>query len=452
MKVFASFGDGIVRIVDRYLPDPFVFALLMTLLTFALALVFTDAGVFSILVSWGDGLSMLLSFIAQIALLVLFAYALSRLEPIPSLLEKIAGVPSKPWTAYTSATFFAGFVSLINWPLGLILGSLYARAVGIAAKKKGLRLHYPLLGAAAFGGFVVWHMGYSASAPLFVATEGNAMQEQLGGLIPVRETIFATWNIIIALITLMMVAATACLMHPKDPAKIVECDQQAYQPGADSDLDQGSGSGPADRLERSRWPIFVVGLMVLAYVVHWFVTKGLVLDLNIVNWTFLAIGLLLARSGLQFAEAFYSGARAAAPTMLQYPLYGGIMGMMLGSGIIAAIAPAFTRIATENTLPVIAFLFGGLVNFFIPSGGAQWAVQGPAFIEAANELGTDMSLIVMGVAYGDQWTNIIHPFTAIIVVILTGIKARKIISYTVLMWLVSALPLGLGLYLAATLG
>ncbi len=452
MKLLDSISKKIVRIVDRYLPDPFVFALIMTLLTFVLALLFTDSGPIKILVSWGDGLSMLLAFIAQMVLMILFAYALSRLEPIPSLLNKIARLPSTPWGAYSSATFFTGIVSLINWPLGLILGSLYARAVGIAAKEKGLKLHYPLLGAAAFGGFVVWHMGYSASAPLFVATEGNAMQAQLGGLIPVRETIFASWNMLIALVTLVMVAVTACLLHPKDELKIIECDQQAFQIENESEFEIDETSGPADRLEHRRWPIFLVGVLVLAYVVHWFATKGLVLDLNIVNWTFLALGLLLARSGLQFAEAFYSGARAAAPTLLQYPLYGGIMGMMLGSGIIAAIAPVFTRIATENTLPVIAFLFGGLVNFFIPSGGAQWAVQGPAFIEAANELGTDMSLIVMGVAYGDQWTNIIHPFTAIVVVILTGIKARKVISYTAVMWLVSALPLGFGLYLAGTLG
>ena len=451
MKLLDSISNKIVRMVDRYLPDPFVFALLMTLVTFVLGLVVTDAGPVKMLVAWGDGLSMLLAFIAQMALMILFAYALSRLEPIPTLLNKIAGLPSKPWVAYSSATFFAGIVSLINWPLGLILGSLYARALGIAAQEKGLRLHYPLLGAAAFGGFVVWHMGYSASAPLFVATEGNAMQVQLGGLIPVTETIFAGWNMLVAVVTLCMVAFTACVLHPKDQSKILECDQSAYQVDAKSAVEAGEVIRPADRLERSRWPIFAVGSLAMAYVVHWFVTKGLVLDLNIVNWTFLALGLLLARSGVQYAEAFYSGARAAAPTMLQYPLYGGIMGMMLGSGIIAAIAPAVTRIATENTLPVVAFLFGGLVNFFIPSGGAQWAVQGPAFIEAANELGTDMSLIVMGVAYGDQWTNIIHPFTAIVVVILTGIKARKLISYTAVMWLVSALPLGLGLYLAGSL-
>ncbi len=449
--MFDKLSSTIVKIVDRYLPDPFVFALLMTLVAVILALLVTDSTPVMVITAWGDGLSMLLAFISQMALMLLFAYALSRLEPIPSLLNKIASLPNKPWIAYSSAIFFTGLVSLFSWPLGLILGPLYARALGISARGKGLKLHYPLLAAAAFAGFIVWHMGYSASAPLFVATEGHKMQEQMGGVMPVTETIFTIWNIIIAFVTLVLVAVTACLLHPKNAEDIAECEQDAYN-ADDLVVDKSSLSGPADWIEHSRMPVFTMGILLCIYLSHWFISKGLVLDLNIVNWSFLAIGLLLAKSSAQYANAFYSGARTAAPVLLQYPFYGGVMGIMLGTGIISNIAPFFTRIATENTLPVIAFLFGGLINFFIPSGGAQWAVQGPAFIEAAQQLGTDLPLVVMGIAYGDQWTNIIHPFTVIIAVILTGLKARQIIAYTAVMWLVAALPLGFGLYLASVLG
>lgn len=450
MNLLEKMSGTIVRVVDRYLPEPFVFAIVMTATTMLLALGLTKSGVVDILVAWGGGLSMLLSFITQMALMILFAFALSRLEPLPSLLRKVASIPNSARTAYASCTFVTGLISLFSWPLGLILGSLYARELGLVARERGMALHYPLLAAASFGGFVVWHMGYSASAPLFVATAGNAMESQLGGVIPVSQTIFAVWNVILAFITLTLVAITAAFLHPRDTAKII---QSTLQRAPDKPVvAQGEFRGPADRLEHSRFPVLIGGILLTAFVVHWFATKGLDLDLNIVNWTFLALGLLLAKSATQYAEAFYAGARTAAPVLLQYPFYGGIMGIMLGTGLVASIVPWFTRIASEHTLPVLAFLLGGLINFFIPSGGAQWAVQGPPFIEAARALGTDVSLVVMGIAYGDQWTNIIHPFTVIPVALLTGLKARSIIAYSAMLFLVATIPLAFGLYMVSRFG
>ena len=40
------------------------------------------------------------------------------------------------------------------------------------------------------------HIGYSGSAPLLVAPEGNPMQEMLGGLSPVTQTALATFNLV----------------------------------------------------------------------------------------------------------------------------------------------------------------------------------------------------------------------------------------------------------------
>jgi short-chain fatty acids transporter len=172
-------------------------------------------------------------------------------------------------------------------------------------------LHYPLLGGAAFGGFVVWHMGYSASAPLFVATPGNAMQNQLGGVIPVSETIFAPWNLAIAALTLVVVAVTAMLLHPRDSSSIEEFPYEAEATTIVRAESAGRRSGPAEWLEASRLPTLCLGLLLCAFAAHWFSTKGLQLDLNIVNWTFLAAGLLLARSARDYAQALYIRSTAA---------------------------------------------------------------------------------------------------------------------------------------------
>lgn len=450
MSWLEAASGTIVRLIGRYLPDPFVFAILMTIVALVLALLVTPATHVEALVAWGNGLAALLPFITQMALMVLFAYAVAHLGPVPKLIERLAAMPQTPRSAYLMATLFTGFVSLISWPLGLILGGLLARAIGRSARRRGLVLHYPLLGGAAFGGFVVWHMGYSASAPLFVATPGNAMESQMGGLIPVTQTIFSTWNLIIAAVTLAAVAITATFLHPRNPADIEEFDQLDVAPEP-AETEATRPQGPAEWLELSRLPTLILGALLVLFAAHWFYTRGLQLDLNIVNWTLFAAGLLLARSAREYAQALYSGGRAVTPLLLQYPLYGGIMGIMLGTGFVTTIAPLFTRIATETTLPLLAFLLGGLINFFIPSGGAQWTVQGPAFVAAAQELGTDLPLIVMGIAYGDQWTNIIHPFTVIVLLVMTGLEARKVLAYSAVMFLVAGVPLGLGLYVAALL-
>jgi short-chain fatty acids transporter len=442
---------ALLRLVDHYLPEPFTFVIVLTLVTLVFALLATDAGAAQTLGAWGEGLSQLLAFTSQICLTLLFAYALAHTRAMKVFLETIARAPRSPRQAYVLVTLIAGALSLLSWPLGLIGGGIIAREVGRHAAAHGLRLHYPLLGASAFGGFVVWHMGYSASAPLFVATAGNAMEQQIGGLIPVTETIFANWNMLTAAATLLTVAAVAAAMHPAD-ADIEEFSDTHARACGETNHDSGSAErapGPADFLERSAWLSRLIGALLLAYLVYWFATRGLALNLNVVNWSFLALGLLLAGSTRAYATLVMDGARTVVPTLLQYPLYGGVMGIMVGTGAATAMAGWFSAIATPGTLALWAFLSGGLLNIFIPSGGAQWTVQGPVFIEAARAMDVDIPLVVMGVAYGDQWTNLIHPFTVITLLVVTGLGARQVLAYSALLCLAAGVPLGGGLLLAS---
>jgi short-chain fatty acids transporter len=441
---------AIVRVFDRYMPEPFAFGIVMTLAALVLTWWLTPASAEKVVMSWGNGLASLLPFITQVCLTILFAYALAHLGPIPAYLERLAGLPRTAQGAYAFVAVFAGCVSLIAWPLGTILGGLMARQVALAFRHRGQKVHYPLLGGAAFSGFVVWHMGYSGSAPLLVATQGNPMQEQLGGLLPVTQTTLATFNLVTIVLTLACVALVASLLAPAD-AELEEIDES--NPAQDSGQEHQEGlsqgrSGPAYRLENSRWLTSFLGVLLIVYVANWFYSKGVQLDLNIVNWTFLAACLLLTRSASEFSQVLMQAGRAVVPTLLQYPLYAGIMGVMLNTGLVAQLADYFARIGTAETLPLIAFFSGGVINMFIPSGGAQWAVQGPAFLAAAEALGTAPELIVMGVAYGDQWTNIIHPFVVIPLLIMTGLPANKVLSYSFILFLVATVPLAGGLIVA----
>ena len=445
-----KFAQKVVTLFERFMPEPFAFSVLMTFVAMLLVWSVTDATPVDVVVSWGEGLSSLLPFITQVCLTILFAFSLAHLGPVPRFLESLADVPKTASQAYAFAAMFTSAVCLIAWPLGTILGGLMAREIGLRFKARGDQVHYPLLGGAAFSGFVVWHMGYSASAPLLVATEGNPMQEMMGGIVPVTETLLSPYNLMTIVATVAVVAFMATRLAPAD-SDIEEIDESSLPGSGGSHVSREAEQRPgfASRFEHARWPTTLMGLILFSYVGYWFYTHGVQLELNIVNWTFLGLCLLLARNAANLSDVTMQAGRAVIPTLLQYPLYGGIMGLMMGTGVVAMMAGYFAEIGSAETLPLIAFFSGGLINLFIPSGGAQWAVQGPAFLEAADLLGTDPALIVMGVAYGDQWTNIIHPFIVIPLLIMTGLKASKVLSYSFILFLIATLPLAGGLLMAS---
>ncbi|MBW3604154.1 MAG: TIGR00366 family protein [Actinobacteria bacterium] len=457
-----SMAKPFIIFVERFYPDPFVFAIALTFVVFLMAVGMTDAGPVAALSAWGGGLSLLLEFIAQIAITLITAHALAHTDPAQRLLRSVGRIPNSPAVAYGLVAFVGGVGSLFSWAFGLVAGALVARQVAVEARDRGLRLHYPLLVASAYAGFVIWHMGYSSSAALFVATPGHALEEQVGGTIPVTETIFAPWNMIIAVITLITIIVLCAAMRPKGDDEIIELPDDVR---AEADNDGGSGGGGGDtavatkveteqrttlaeQLDSARWITLALGAAIMAYLAWWFATEGLNLTLNIVNWSFLGLGLLLARSPIHYVELVADASTTVGQIIIQYPLYAGIMGMMIDTGLVSVIADFFTGISTAGTLGFWAFLSGGIVNFFVPSGGGQWAVQGPIFIEAAANLGTDPSRIVMGVAYGDQWSNMVQPFWTIPLLAIAGLHMRQIMGYTFVIFFATFFLFGGGILLA----
>ena len=438
-----------ILFVERFYPDPFVFAIVLTFVSGLMALGLTDAGPVEVLVAWGEGLKGLLTFIAQIALTLVTAHALAHTDAVGAGLARLGALPRRAATAYALVALVAGAASLIAWSLGLVAGAIIARQVALRSAERGLRLHYPLLVASAYAGFVVWHMGYSSSAALFVATPGHALEQQVGGTIPVSETIFAGWNIATALVTLILVPIVCALMRPADEEVIpLDADARELGPEESPPSPGSTRPSPAERIDNARILSAALGIALACYLVYWFSSNGLDLNLNIVNWSFMCLGLLLARSPVHYVRLIAGASGTVGQIILQYPFYAGIMGLMITTGLVEVIAGWFTAIASAQTLGFWAFLSAGLINFFIPSGGGQWAVQGPIFIEAARVLGTDPSRIVMAVAYGDQWTNMIQPFWTIPLLAIAGLPMRRIMGYTFVVFIVTFFTFGGGILLA----
>lgn len=462
-------------LVERFYPDPFVFAIGLSGIIFLACITLTDASAETTLFAWGDGLSGLMAFIGQLAFTLVASHALAHTDAVRRLLERVGGLPRRQATAYSLVAFTAGAASLISWALGLVVGALIARQVAMQGRRNGLRLHYPLLVASAYGGFVLWSMGYSSSAALFVATPGHSLEEQIG-VIPVQETIFNPWNIGIMLVGLVVVTVLMAMMRPRNGDEIIEISDEAmaqYEAsGTASDhqflqVTEGPGGTAAtgggapsatltrirpsvgERLDNSRVPSIAAGGAVATYVAMYFGRDGFDLTLDVVNWTFLALGLLLSRSLVHYVRLVGQASATVGEIILQYPFYAGMAGMMAGTGLVGVLGGWFVNISSADTLSFWGFISAGLINIFIPSGGGQWVVQGPVFVDAAQSLGVAPSRVVMGVALG-EWTNMIQPFWTIPLLAIAGLKVKQVMGYTFVVLIVFFVIYGGGLLLAGS--
>ena len=430
----AAFMRPINSLVERFIPSALVFVIVLTVIVAGLALILTDSGPIDVVRSWGDGLAGLLAFMTQMALVLLLGYILANTSPVHRLLVRLGAVPRTALQAYVFVFVVAAVACLITWGLGLVVGGLLAKEVAFQLRAKGVPVHFPLLVAAGYSGFVIWHMGYSGSGPLTAATEGSFLAEQLGRTIPLSDTTFSIWNITAAVATIVIVALALAAIAPRRnaPIFVLEVDAREKRVAEEPIVT------PADRLDASRILTLIVGLALVAYLVIHFVEGG-TLTLDIVNWTFLALIFLLVRNPFELIRLTKDAASNVGDILLQFPLYDGILGMMVGSGLIGVFSDFFVNVSTPATFGVMALFAAGLVNFFVPSGGGQFAVQGPIMLDAAERLGVDPSVAIMAVSYGDQWTNMIQPFWALPLLAIAGLKMRDILGYTTVTFLAAGL-------------
>ena len=444
LRFFNSLSKPFVKIVEKYYPDAFIFVVVLSVLTFILALVNTDSTPVAILEAWGNGLPKLFTFTAQITIIMITAHALAHTNPVEKILSKIGSYPNSQIQAYALVTFVSGVASLFAWSFGLIVGGIISKFVAIGCSKKKIHIHYPLLVASAYSGYVIWHMGYSSSAALFVSSEGHSLQDKIG-IIPVTQTIFTNFNMSLALITLIIITIINPLMRPTRKIEIKEINTSIFNINKkknDSLNIKSKDITLAQVLENSRLISAFAGASLLFFIFYIFLKKGFSLDLNIVSWSFLGLGLILSSSSIHYVKLVNNAAITVGPIILQYPFYAGIMGIMTDTGLINILANKISEISSAETLGFYSFLSGGLVNMFIPSGGGQWAVQGPVMIEAAKNLQVEPYVVVLGVAYGDQWTNMIQPFWTIPLLAIAGLHMRQIMGYTFVIFLVTGFLYG----------
>lgn len=424
-----------VKLVERYLPDPYIFVLLLTLIAAAAAIGVERQTPLAVLRYWGDGFWDLLTFSMQMLLVLVTGFMLASSPPVKRQLARLATRAGNPAGAIVLVSVVSLAASWINWGFGLVVGALFAKELA-----RQIRVDYRLLIASAYSGFIVWHGGLAGSIPLVIATEGHFTADQIG-VIPTTETTFSLFNLAIVVALFIIVPLVNRLMLP-DERESVYVDNAKLD---DTLPRRGLPIRPAEHLEHSVTLSWLVGIPGLLFLLDHFLLRGGGLNLNVVNFLFLSLAIVLHRTPRQLLDSLNEAVKGGAGIVIQFPFYAGIMGIMVQSGLAETLSEGFVSIANADTLPFWSFISAGIINLFVPSGGGQWAVQAPVMLPAAEALGASVPRIAMAVAWGDAWTNLLQPFWALPVLAIAGLKAKDIMGFCLIQLIITGVIISLGL-------
>lgn len=451
-----GFSEKYARIFKYILPTPFTIAILLTIATFFIAYFITQPDIenpsnhaIQLMKYWESGLwnTNLLVFAMQMMLMLVIGHTLALTQPVNNLISKSVQFCNSTSKAASLVTFLTIIVSLFNWGLGLIFGAIFARKVGEHALKKNIQINYPIIGAAGYSGLMVWHGGLSGSSLTKVAEPGHLKKmmkglitddqiSQLPEKIAYSETVWSSMNLTVMLLILILLPLTMYWLGKKSSLNDFELNIQNNT----EDLKVKELKG-VEKLDHSKVFSVLFGSIILCYIIrkiiieHQFNLADFFTPNNI-NLLLLALTIIMHKSFFDFLKSVNQAISGASGILIQFPLYFGIMGIMTGSGMVDLLSDFFVQISNATTYPIFTFISAGIVNIFVPSGGGQWAVQGPIIIQAASDLGISLPKSIMALAYGDQLTNMLQPFWALPLLGITGLKAKEILPYSLFLMMV----------------
>ena len=441
------FLDTYVRLVKSVLPSPLSIALLLTAVTILLVVITGETGnegAGAIFQWWAEGLwnPGLMVFALQMMLMLVLGHVLATSPWIARMIDVAVRPCTTSARSAAIVAFFTMLVGLFNWGLGLIFGAIMARKVGEKAHREDRPINYPLIGAAGYTALMIWHGGFSGSSLIKIAEEGHLstlMGSDFGAVLPsaisLGETAFSGMNITVSIGLLVFIPGVLYLMGSRTEGAVPALAPHSF-PEESTD-----GWIGAERLDRSSFFSKGIGGAILLYVFYqMFWEVGFLNFFNPNNINLLLLGLcLVTHNNIKaFSDAVEEAIKGASGILIQFPLYFGILAMMQESGMIDLVSDFFIRHSTELTYPIFTFISAGLVNIFVPSGGGQWAIQGPIIVQSALELGIPLNKSILALAYGDEITNMLQPFWALPLLGITRLKAKDILPYTLVIFLVGS--------------
>jgi short-chain fatty acids transporter len=446
----AALARLFVRIFEYAVPDPYIFAVGLTILTAILALAFAPHHTFpDLLGGWYKGIFDILAFALEMILILVTGYALASSAPVARGLSALAALPRSPKAAVALTFLVSALACWLNWGFGLVVAGLLSRAIA-----QRMRIDFGWLVASAYAGFVVWASGWSSSIALAQATPGsklNIVQSITGQVLSMNAMIFAPYNIVPVIVLVVVLPFVFMALQPRDEDVVTGnlsgevTLRQAQDDTGSRQADAGRAGTLAGALENAWILNLVLVLAGFAYLASTWAKTGFAIDINSVIFIFFLLGLLLHWRPIAYVGAVNNAARITGPLIIQYPLYGGIMGIMTATGLAGVIAQWFLTFSAAATLPFWSYIASIIISLFVPSGGGHWAVQGPFVVPAAAKLGASQAASAMAVAIGEQVANMIQPFWALPVLAIAGIGLQRVMAFTTVVFVVALVVFGVSL-------
>jgi short-chain fatty acids transporter len=427
----------------RWVPNAFAIACLLTLVTFVLVVTVAGKNPIAALGYWTKGFWELLELTMQLSLIVLTGYIVAVSPAMSRLLEFVAGLAATERAAIALMGLVSMTASWLHWGLGLIAGPIFLQFL----VRRHPRIDYRLAVAAGYlGSSCTWHAGLSGSAPLLMATPKNFM-EATAGLIPVSLTTFSGFNLSLTVIVVSVITAALVRLYPRTGD--VRTTEDVLGRHAAVAIDEGGVDPHAHAVERQpgfsfagfiehRYALNLV-MGVLGITAFWslYAEGGYRVSLNVFNFAFLFLALLLHPSPVSFTRAAAKGAGYLHGIVIQFPFYAGMYGLIRYSGLAEIIGGWFVSVATPRTFPVIVYWYSGILSYFIPSGGSKWAVEAPYVLAAAKTLGVPAPHAILAYAWGDMSTHFLQPFWAIPLLAIARVEFKDIVGYLAVLFVVN---------------
>jgi short-chain fatty acids transporter len=414
----------------HWVPNSFVIACLLTLVTFALVIFVAGKNPIAAEGFWAKGFWELLELTMQLALIVLTGYVVAVSPVVSRLLEYVAGLAPNDRAAVALMGLVSMTAAWMHWGLGLIAGPIFLQFL----IRKHPRIDYRLAVAAGYlGSTCTWHAGLSGSVPLLMATPKNFMEAD-AGLVPISLTTFSAFNLVLTLIVVCVMTVMVMWLYPRNP-------EAGTVPAPDVEDPHGGPERAAPQkalwIERSYALNLVMGLLGATAFWSLYVEGGSRVSINVLNFAVLFLALLLHPSPASFTRAATRGATYLHGVVIQFPFYAGMYGLIKYSGLAEIIARGFTSIATPRTFPIMIYWYSGILSFFIPSGGSKWAVEAPYVVAAAKALAVPIPQAILAYAWGDMSTHFLQPFWAIPLLAIAKVEFKDIIGYLAILFVVN---------------
>ena len=456
--------DKYIKGVRFLLPAPFTIALLLTFFTLLTALLLPWENSLDSYSHLGEKSSLLLNywykgvwnsdglaFAVQMMLMLLLGHVLALSPIVNKFIGKLLPICSNNARSAFIITLFTLIVSWFNWGLGLVFGAIFCKKIMHYASERGIALNAGLMGASGYCGLMIWHGGISGSSLIKITEPGHLaslasvnIKELIPEIIDFNSTVFSTMNLVVTLALLITLPIVMFFIGKKVSVSVPKVNNELKKNALEKNLIG------AETLDYSILTGRIVGFLICLFCVYFafkdpnsssfhFITP------NYLNTMLLGLGIFFHGSIVRFLKSTEIAVGGTVGILIQFPIYFGIMGIFKSTGIINDLSYFFQELSNEYTYPIYTFLSASIINFFVPSGGGQWYIQGPLIIQSSLEMGIPLSKSIMAFAYGDQLTNMMQPFWALPLLGITGLKAKDILPYTLIIMLVGFVIFFLGL-------